>query len=165
MSSPDSALVKHPLRVFLDSGVIIEGCYSLWGASKGVLILAAQRRRDIRIILADAVEHEVRRDLDDLVASSATERTKLIVAGFGIWLTKVQIENVSLPSEDEILAHYQSIMPVLKHENDMAAVVSAILARPDWVLSTNTRHWSSELAARTGLQIATPQQFLEHLAL
>jgi hypothetical protein len=46
------SLSAAPLRIFLDSGVIIEGCYSHWGASKRVLILAAQRRRDIRIVLA-----------------------------------------------------------------------------------------------------------------
>ena len=44
--------------------------------------------------------------------------------------------------------------------NDLPAVVSAMEARPDWVISTNTAHWNDELAARTGLRIATPQDFL-----
>ena len=29
----------RPLRLFLDTGVIIEGCIRPWGASKAVLIL------------------------------------------------------------------------------------------------------------------------------
>lgn len=70
-----------------------------------------------------------------------------------------------MPSEEEILAYYQLIMPALRHENDVAAVVSAIVTRPDWVLSTNTAHWNAALAARTGLRIATPQAFLEQLHL
>ncbi len=71
-----------PIRVFLDLGVILEGCYSAWGASKGVLILAAQRRKDIRIVLADAVEREIRRDLADMSATTEPTRAAIIVNGF-----------------------------------------------------------------------------------
>lgn len=154
-----------PLRVFLDSGVILEGCYSLWGASKGVLILAAQRRRDMCIVLAEAVEREVRRDLTLALTKLPPERVSMIINGFDGWLSRVQIEHLPLPSEDEILAHYGQIMPVLRHVNDVPAVVSAILAQPGWVLSTNTRHWNADLALRTGLHIATPQHFLSQLSL
>ena len=34
----------QPLRLFLDTGVILQGCFGRWGASKGVLILATERR-------------------------------------------------------------------------------------------------------------------------
>ncbi len=154
-----------PARIFLDSGVIIEGCYSLWGASKGVLILAAQRRRDIRIVLAEADEREVRRDLALALAKLPSERATAIISGFEGWLSRIQVERHPLPTQDEILAHYPQIMPALRHENDVPVVVTAMLARPDWVLSTNTKHWNTELAARTGLRIATPQQFLMQLPL
>ena len=156
---------SESLRIFLDSGVILEGCYSQWGASKGVLILAAQLRRDIRIVLAEAVEREVRRDLALALAKLPPERASVIVSGFEGWLSRVQVERRPMPSEDEILTHYAQIMPVLRHDNDVAAVITAILARPDWVLSTNTRHWNAELATRTGLHIATPQHFLTQLPL
>lgn len=158
-------LSTAPLRIFLDSGVIIEGCYSLWGASKGVLILAAQRRRDIRIVLAEAVEREVRRDLALTLARLAPERAAVIISGFDGWLSRIQVEQCPLPTEDEILAHYTQIMPALRHENDVPVVITAMLAQPDWVLSTNTKHWNAELAARAGLRIATPQQFLMQLPL
>lgn len=157
--------LSAPVRVFLDSGVILEGCYSLWGASKGVLILAAQRRRDVCIVLAEAVEREVRHDLALALAKLSPERASVIINGFEGWLSRVQVERRPLPSEDEILSHYAQIMPALRHENDVVPVVSAILARPDWVLSTNTRHWNAELAKRAQLRIATPQQFLAQLAL
>lgn len=153
------------LRIFLDSGVILEGCYSQWGASKGVLILAAQRRRDVCIVLAEAVEREVRHDLALALAKLPSERASVVVSGFEGWLSRVQVERYPLPSEDEILTHYAQIMPALRHENDVPVVVTAIVARPDWVLSTNTRHWNAELANRTGLRIATPQHFLAQLPL
>ncbi|HUY76711.1 MAG TPA: hypothetical protein VMV29_08055 [Ktedonobacterales bacterium] len=162
-AQPTPRSPASPIRVFLDSGVIIEGSYSAWGASKGVLILATQRRRDIRIVLAEAVEREVRRDLDDMAVTTDPARATIIIAGFEGWLARAQIERRAQPTEDEILAHYQQIMPALRHENDVAPVVTAILAQPNWVLSTNTKHWSPALGARTGLRIATPQQFLEQL--
>ena len=54
-------------------------------------------------------------------------------------------------------------MPVLKHLNDLAAVVTANHAHPDWVFSTNTEHWNDRLAERTGLRVATPFAFLQQL--
>jgi hypothetical protein len=156
---------SESLRIFLDSGVILEGCYSQWGASKGVLILAAQRRRDIRIVLAEVVEREVRRDLALALAHLPPERAALIQGGFEGWLSRVNIEHYPMPSEHEILSHCAQIMPALRHENDVPVVITAMLTRPDWVLSTNTRHWNAELAQRTGLRIATPQHFLVQLHL
>ena len=158
-------LSASPLRAFLDSGVIIEGCYGSWGASKGVLILAAQRCRDIQIVLAEAAEREVRRDLALTLAKLASNQAAVIANGFDGWLSRIQVERRPLPTEDEILAHYMQIMPALRHENDIPVVITAMLARPDWVLSPNTKHWNAELAARTGLRIATPQQFLMQLPL
>ena len=40
---------------------------------------------------------------------------------------------------------------------------SYIAGRPDWVISTNDKHWSQDLAVRTGLRIATPLDFLLQL--
>lgn len=69
-----SAGPSGPTRIFLDSGVLIEGCFSQWGASKGVLILAAQRREDFRIVLSDPVEREVRRTLANAATTLPPER-------------------------------------------------------------------------------------------
>lgn len=160
-----SARSAAPLRVFLDSGVILEGCYRAWGASKGVLILAAQRRSDFRIVLAEAIEREVRRDIALTTAAMPLEHATTVLKGFEGWLARVQIERIPMPAEEMILAAYPTIMPALRHENDLPAVVTALQARPDWVLSTNAKHWSAELGQRIGLRIVTPQRFLEQLRL
>lgn len=52
----------QPVRVFLDTGVIIEGCFGRWGAAKGVLILATDRRL-YTVVLAQAVEMELQRNV------------------------------------------------------------------------------------------------------
>lgn len=154
-----------PLRVFLDSGVILEGCYREWGSSKGVLILATQRRRDIRIVFAEAIEREVRRDIALTTAAMPLEQATIVLKGFEGWLARVQIERIPMPAEEMILAAYPTIIPALRHENDLPAVVSALQARPDWILSTNAKHWSAESGQRIGLRIVTPQRFLEQLRL
>lgn len=59
--------------MFLDSGVLIDGCYSPWSASKAVLILAAQTSH-FRIVLVDVVDSEVRAALVRKGASLTPER-------------------------------------------------------------------------------------------
>ena len=63
----------------------------------------------------------------------------------------------------DVERHAPALMPVLRHLNDLPAVVSALQARPDWVISANREHWNDDVAARTGLRIVTPQHFLTRL--
>lgn len=44
-------------------------------------------------------------------------------------------------------------------------LVSALKASPDWFLTTNTRHFSKQVAQRTDLKISTPQDFISDLKL
>jgi hypothetical protein len=41
-----------------------------------------------------------------------------------------------------------------------ASLVSALKAAPDWFLTTNTRHFTKQVAARTQLKIVTPREFM-----
>ena len=62
METPESA----PPRLFLDSGVLIEGLLSPWSVSRSLLILA--RCGAYRVILAEDVRAEVEENLTDLLA-------------------------------------------------------------------------------------------------
>jgi hypothetical protein len=88
----------------------------------------------------------------------------LLLASFEGWLTRVELERLSPPTPDEVYGQLGLILPALRHTNDLEAVVSAMQARPDWVISTNTDHWGPPLAARTGLRTGTPMAFLEEMA-
>ena len=55
------------------------------------------------------------------------------------------------------------LLPVLRHQNDLGVVVTAVQARPDFVISANTAHWNAALAARTDLRIMSPNAFLASL--
>jgi hypothetical protein len=162
VNRPLSTAPQQPVRLFLDSGVILEGCFGAWGASKAVLILATLRA-NFTVVLAEAIEREVQRALARKTAFLDAATASAIAQGVSGWLDRVRIERYPLPSEDDIRAQLPSVLPALRHINDLPAVVTALQARPDWVISTNTEHWNQRLAERTRLRIATPQAFLLHL--
>ena len=53
-------------RVFLDSGVLLEGLLAPWSASRALLILS--RRKVFKLILAEYVQGEVEDNLLELLA-------------------------------------------------------------------------------------------------
>jgi hypothetical protein len=125
-------------------------------------MILATVQANFTIVLAEAVEREVLRAVA-IKAGSTDTATRALVVGFAGWLARVRLERHPYPTEDELRAHAAVVMPALRHQNDLPAVVTAIKAKPDWVLSTNTAHWNQPLALRTGLRIATPGAFLKHL--
>lgn len=153
-----------PLRLFLDAGVVIEGLFSPWGASKAVLILATSRA-NVTIVLAHDVEEDIRDAVTSKLAPLAPDAARLARASVDGWFSRVVIERLPLPDKDQVRARFGDLMPVIHHQNDLPAVIAAINARPDWVLSTNTRHWNDALARDTGLRVATPLAFLRQIPL
>ena len=146
-------------RIFLDTGVIIDGCVSNWSAAKALFILLAIDTY-YTVVLAERIEGELAGAVvtrsGRMTAEKATEFRQSVSA----WLARVRLERQASPSEQVVKGAMYLVLPALRHSNDIEAVVSAMEARPDWVISTNTAHWNAELAARIGLRIATPQDFL-----
>jgi len=70
-----------------------------------------------------------------------------------------------MPTPEQLVAVAPTLMPVLRHTNDLQAVATAVQSRPDWVISANEEHWGEDLAKRTGLRIVTPQDFVGRLRL
>lgn len=148
-------------RIFLDTGVLLDGCISAWSAAKAVLILATHLAH-ITVVLADVVDQEARGAFARKAALPATADVEAAYAG---WLARIRLERRPRPQEEEIARWAPTILPVLRHFNDLPVVISAMDARPDWVISTNVARWGPALASRTGLRIVTPRQFLEAFAL
>ena len=159
--------VPAPRRLFLDAGVMIQGFVAEWGAPKALLVLATVREA-FTIVLAQQIEREVRRAFARRIATAQpSERLAVeqrLVASFEGWLARVALERLAAPAPSTVYGQLGVILPALRHTNDLEAVVSAMQARPDWVISTNTDHWGPALAARTGLRIGTPIAFLEDVA-
>lgn len=152
---------QQPLRLFLDAGVLIDGCFNRWGTCKGILVLTTLRAQ-FRAILADPIDSEFKRNVVKKTAHLSREEAALIADGVTGWIQHARPERRPWPTEDE-MREYAHLLGAVHHRNDMPAVVAAVVARPDWVLSTNTDHWNQELAHRTGLRVATPFEFLSLL--
>jgi hypothetical protein len=128
-------------------------------SAKGVLILAALRDR-YTVVLADAVANEITREEGERQRTLSPERATAFADALNGWFARVRLERLRPPRDEVIARALPTIMPALRHLNDLPAVVAAMEARPDWVISTNRSHWNDDLAARSDLRIATPQSFL-----
>jgi hypothetical protein len=145
-------------RLFLDSGVMLEGLYAPWSVSRAILIHG--RRRLVTIILAEYVRNEVENNLLALLATNPQLATDTIDA-YDTLLDLLKPEIVPMPTPEEI----NRARHLIRHQADVPVLVSALKASPDWLLTTNTRHFTPEVAARTGLKIATPHAFLQSLTI
>jgi predicted nucleic acid-binding protein len=146
------------LRLFLDSNVLASGIVSEWGLDKAVLSLCAARI--CRLVLAEAVREEVEENLllhaKQLSAASAD---KLIDNYRGlIKLTRPEL--VPYPGADAVQANRH----LIRHTADLPVLLSAMAAKPDWLLTKNTKHFTQTVAQRTGLRIATPAEFFMTLS-
>lgn len=146
------------LRLFLDSNVLTGGIVSLWGLDKAVLSLCAARI--CRLVLAETVREEVEENLLlHATRLSPPEADKLIANYRGlISLTKPEL--VSHPDIDAV----RSNRHLIRHEPDVPVLLSAMAAKPDWLLTNNTKHFTRTVAHRTGLRIATPVEFFKTLS-
>lgn len=156
-----SAEHEAPLRLFLDAGVLIDGFFNLWGTCKGVLILTTLRAH-FRAVIADPIREELVRAVDTKTATLSPEDAQAVRDSVNGWHTYARPISLPWPQPEEMRTH-ASLLAAVKHQNDMPSVVAAVIARPDWILSTNTEHWNQELARRIGLRVATPAEFLASL--
>lgn len=141
------------MRVFPDSNVLVEGIFAPWSNARAILILA--RARAFQLVLSPYVELEVERALLKKLAEDPIEGSRLI-DDYALALRLLSPERAERATQDEIEAHRS----LIRHVNDLPVLVSAIKSRPDWLVTSNVEHFTQEVAARTGLRIVTPHQFL-----
>jgi len=139
------------LRLFLDSNVLTGGIVSPWGLDKAVLSLCAARI--CRLVL---VEENLLLHASALSAEEAEE----LIENYRRLIELTRPEVVAFPDVDAIQANRR----IIRHEADVPVLLSAMVAKPDWLLTRNTKHFTPAVAERTGLRIATPTEFFETLA-
>lgn len=86
-------------RLFLDSGVVLEGLYAPWSVSRAILIHG--RRGLVTIILAEYVRNEVENNLLALLATNPQLATDTIDA-YDTLLQLLKPEIVPMPTPEEI---------------------------------------------------------------
>jgi predicted nucleic acid-binding protein len=150
--------VNRKLRLFLDSNVLTGGIVAPWGLDKAVLSLCAARV--CRLVLAEAVRDEVEENLLIHAGSLPPNEADTLVEDYRwlIQLTKPEI--VPYPKLEQVVANRR----LIRHASDVPVLLSAMEAKPDWLLTHNTKHFTQAVAVRCGLRIATPVEFFETLA-
>ena len=145
-------------RVFADSNVLVEGLFSPWSASRAILILA--RVRLFRLVLSPYVEKEVERALLRRLDIDYEAGSRLI-DDYALAMQLLDPERLDRITKAEFDAHRH----LIRHLNDVPVLLTAIKAKPDWLVTSNTEHFNDEVAARTGLRIVTPQGFLRQIGI
>jgi predicted nucleic acid-binding protein len=146
------------LRLFLDSNVLTGGILAPWGLDKAVLSLCAARI--CRMVLAEVVRQEVETNLVTRASSFGEREARRILDDYLGLVKLAKPEIVAPPGAGEVARS----RALIRHQADVPVLLSAIRSHPDWFLTHNRRHFSSAVAARTGLRIATPVEFFRSLA-
>lgn len=149
---------SRPLRLFLDSNVLTAGIVSAWGLDKAVLSLCAARV--CRLVLAEVVRDEVEENLLVHAERLIPEAAEQVIEDYHRLIKLTAPQMVSYPEADLV----RESRRLMRHEADIPVILSAVTAKPDWVLTHNTRHFTPSVAKRTGLRIATPLEFFRTLS-
>jgi predicted nucleic acid-binding protein len=146
------------IRLFLDSNVLTAGILSVWGLDKAILSLCAAMI--CRLVLAEAVREEVEDNLLVRLAGVGSSDAGKVLDDYVHLLALMKPEIVPYPAQADVKAARH----LIRHEADVPVLLSAVASRPDWVLTHNTKHFTQEVARRSGLRIATPVDFFGAIA-
>lgn len=149
----------NPPRLFLDSNILTGGFVARWGLDKAVLSLCAART--CQLVLAEIVGEEVERNLlkKALAAGKDQQWADQLLADYDKFLQLANPEIIPFPDKQIVLASRH----LIRHAADVPVLVSAIQAKPDWLITNNTEHFTQEVAQKTGLRITTAPGFFRNL--
>jgi predicted nucleic acid-binding protein len=145
-------------RLFLDSNVLTGGLVAPWGLDKAVLSMCASRI--FKLVLAEYVRLEVEANLLRFANRIPAVRLDQVLDDYGRFLKLANPEIIPLPSA----ARVAEARRLIRHAADVPVLLSAMDAKPGWLLTHNTDHFTPEVAAKTGLNIGAPADFFRQLA-
>lgn len=140
-------------RLFLDSNVLTGGLVARWGLDRAILSLCAARI--CQLVLAEAVRDEVEENILLHAAKLGEKESSVILDDYTGLIRLTVPEVVPYPDEVEVMTSRR----LIAHEADVPVLLSAIHAKPDWLLTHNTKHFTQQVAKKSGLRIATPAEF------
>jgi predicted nucleic acid-binding protein len=150
---------RKRLRLFLDSNVLTGGLVARWGLGRAVLSLCAARI--CRLVLAEAVREEVEQNLLLHAEALGLAEAKKLLDDYTVLIDLTRPEIVPYPDRVRVLASRR----LIAHEADVPVLLSAMNAKPDWLLTHNTKRFTRQVAECTGLQIGSPADFFRQLSL
>lgn len=145
-------------RLFLDSNVLTGGLVAAWGLDKAILSMCASRI--FRLVLAEYVRLEVETNLLNFSNRIPAVQLDQVLEDYGRFLKLAKPEIIPLPEASRVTESRH----LIRHAADVPVLLSAMDAKPNWLLTRNTDHFTPEVAAKTGLTIGTPADFFRQLA-
>ena len=145
-------------RLFLDSNVLMGGFIASWGLDKAVLSLCSARI--CKLVLAEAVRVEVERNLALHAERLALKDADQPIKAYRRFIQLSDSEMIPFPELEAV----RSNRHMIRHPPDIPVLLSAMAAKPDWLLTNNTEHFTPSVAQRSGLRIATPAEFFRTLS-
>jgi predicted nucleic acid-binding protein len=145
------------LQLFLDSNVLTGGLVARWGLDRALLSLCAARV--CQLVLAEIVREEVEENLLLHAGQLSESQSEQLLNDYTGLLKLTRAKLIPAPLESEVLTSRH----LIRHEADVPVLLSAIKAKPDWLLTHNTKRFSRSVAKKTGLRIATPAEFFRVL--
>ncbi len=138
-------------RLFLDSNVFVGGFVAPWSFERVVLKYCAAHLH--KLIYAEAVKAEVERFL---LAYAQQHNADWLLEEYDKFIRLARPEVIPYPSREDVVA----ARPLIRHEADVPVILSAMRAAPDWLITSNTEHFTPEVGVRTGLRIVEPAAFV-----
>jgi predicted nucleic acid-binding protein len=136
------------INLFLDSSALIAGLISAEGASRALLLLGEDEK--LQLTVSEQVIAEIERNLARKAPRAAPFAREMIR------VAKVRI--LRDPAKDEVSQR----MDWIGHAADAPILVAAYLARVDFLVTLNRRHFPDdpEVARQSGLRIGVPEEAL-----
>jgi hypothetical protein len=131
---------------------------SPWGLDKAVLSLCAAGI--CRLVLAEAVREEVEENLLLHAGRLSAVDADDLIESYRRLIQLTKPELIPYPDVESVQAH----RGLIRDAPDVPVLLSAMAAKPDWILTNNTKHFTKAVAHRTGLRIATPAEFFKNLS-
>ena len=138
--------------------MLTSGIVSDWGLDKAILSLCAAKI--CRLVLAEAVREEVEENLLLHAQSLSSSEAEELIENYRGLIQLTMPESIPYPDAESVQANRH----LIRHASDVPVLLSAMAAKPDWLLTHNTKHFTQAVARRTGLRIATPVEFFETLS-
>jgi len=136
------------IRVFLDSSALIAACGSASGASHAVIVMAEIGL--FKVVISEQVVDECERNLMKKLPKALPVFRQII--------STIAPEILPNPSTTEIEQWVAIIEP-----KDAPILPAAVVGQVNRLLTLNTKDFTPEVSAQSGLLIQTPSEFIQQI--
>ncbi len=145
-------MASAPVRVFLDSNVILSGLISDLGAPRIILDILSLHLPNIVGLTGRYNVIEIERNI--------RKKAPTVLSVYHEYFPKLLLQIVALPSAAE-LSKYRGLI----EDKDVPVLVSALKGRADFLVTGDKKHFDRPKAMKSlPCRIVSPSEFLDELA-